>query len=167
MNLHPGQTTCRDRGHNFVEVRIHENAVLLQLRRQLSRDLADQTSSDLPGARSKDKADCMGPALRGETRVFEAGVAADFDPHGSPSLAHGRALCGRQQHVLERCSGVSLAHQRFADEKGVKPRCPQPVHILSCLDAAFADAHGGSRQPRRRDRAILRAGPQRSSGRGY
>src|SRR5216683_3204760 len=92
MNLHPSQTAFSNRGRNLVEPCIHENAVLLQLRGQLFGDFADQASSDLPRARSKNKADCIGAAVRRKTRVFEAGVAANLDPHDSLSLAYGRTL---------------------------------------------------------------------------
>ena len=147
MDLHSGQAAWRRQSTQFRRTLHPRKRHTSPTAEAAGCDLRTRLSFDPPGTWSKNKADCMGPALGGETRVFKAGVAANFDPHGGLSLAHGRALCGRQQQVLERLSRVSLAHQRFADKKGMEPRGPQPVHIFSRLDAAFAHAHGRGRQP--------------------
>ena len=88
MELHPGQTTGGDSRHNFVESRVHKNAVFLQLRGQLFRDLPNLVSFDPPWTWSKNKAYRVRATLGREKRIFQGGVAANFDPHGL-SLAHG------------------------------------------------------------------------------
>ncbi len=43
-------------------------------------DLCDLTGGDAAWAGGEDEADRVGSGIGGEERVFEAGVAADFDP---------------------------------------------------------------------------------------
>src|ERR1700733_7090281 len=146
MELYTGQT-CRSNGrYNLVETCVHENAVLFDFAGQFFRNLANQLSLDLPRAWSKDESQGVGARFRRKPRILKTGVAANLDPHGRLSLAHGNAVRRSHKQGLERLTGLLLAHQRLADKKGMEARRAQPVEILGGLDPAFAHVNSGSGQ---------------------
>jgi len=141
VKLDPRQAAGGDSRRNLIKLRIDEDPIRFQLRRQPGRDLPNPVRVHPPGARSKDEPDRIRSALSREQCILKVGVAADFDPHSAVSLGHGR---GRKQ-ILQRFFRVGLAHERFTDQEGVEPNRPQAVHVFSRLDAALAHVHGAGR----------------------
>jgi len=47
---------------------------------------------------------------------------------------------------LQRCAGLGLTHERFADEEGVEAGFAQGLNVGGGMDAAFGDADGVGRE---------------------
>ena len=130
--------------------------------------LLTRLASDLPGARSKDKANYFtGPALRGETRVFEAGVAANFDPHGrNLHLPTGARSAATNSMFSSAVPGSVLRIRDSPIRKAWKPaarkRCiSSAVSMPLSLTCRAAAGRWGARSSQSWSL------PQTSSGRGY
>jgi hypothetical protein len=66
---------------DLVKGSVYEDAVALDIARQMRRDSANLLYRDAAGAWSKNKTDSAGPVIRGVLGIGKAGVPTDFDPH--------------------------------------------------------------------------------------
>ena len=144
VELHTVESCGAERGHDVVEILGVENADFGQVGREFRHEFGDLSGGDAARTRREDKADSVGAIISCEGCVFGIRVGADLNPHGSGGLRfdYGSGGLDETQERLEGRAGMRLAHERFADEAGVKTGGVKTVEVVGGVDATFRNADG-------------------------
>lgn len=126
MKLDTIQLRRRDSAHDAIHRLVQKDANAQYLRRQPEADPGHRFHADPPNAGREDEAKGIGPQLcRGES-ILQIGIATNLDPHRL--YRDGRSLV---QHRAQGGPGISLAHQRLANEKRIVAEPAQTQHLLA------------------------------------
>src|SRR5579871_6154793 len=93
MNLDARQITASDGLGDLIEGCTHEYPDLLDLCRELRRNLGNLFGSDPPRTWRKNEAQRIGTRIDGDSRIFKRGVSANFDPEAHCTTAAPASSC--------------------------------------------------------------------------